>query len=119
VVPDFLDHLRSTFSPDSKISYDRYFEGVKNAPLLVLDDLGKQSTSSWANEKLYQIINHRYNAKLPTVITTNCSTDELGEAIAARLADTKIGTFHRITAGSYYAGRQSQRPASRSPRPRA
>ncbi|GAG12281.1 unnamed protein product, partial [marine sediment metagenome] len=69
VVPDFLDHLRSTFSPESKISYDQLFESVKGTPLLVLDDFGEQTTTPWAQEKLYQVINYRYNARLSTVIT--------------------------------------------------
>jgi len=34
VVPDLLDHLRSTFSPDSKISYDKFSERIKEVPLL-------------------------------------------------------------------------------------
>ena len=63
VVPEFLDHLRSTFSPESKVSYDQLFESVKTAPLLVLDDFGEQSTTPWAKEKLYQVINYRYNAQ--------------------------------------------------------
>jgi len=76
VVPEFLDHLRATFTPESKVSYDRLFESVKKTPLLILDDFGEQSTTPWAQEKLYQVINYRYNALLPTVITTRC-TDHL------------------------------------------
>jgi DNA replication protein DnaC len=101
VVPDLLDHLRSTFSPESPISYDHLFEEVKNAPLLVLDDLGKQSTTPWAEEKLYQIINHRYNYQLPTVVTTNCSLDEIDSPISSRLADPKIGVVWNINAPDY------------------
>jgi DNA replication protein DnaC len=101
VVPDFLDHLRSTFSPDSKVSYDQLFESVKNAPLLVLDDLGAQTTTPWAQEKLYQVINHRYNARLATVITTNCSTEELDDRIASRLVDTNISTLFQIIVPHY------------------
>ena len=113
VVPDFLDHLRSTFSPESKTSYDQFFEGVKNAPLLILDDFGKQSTTPWAQEKLYQVINHRYNARLPTVINTNCSTDEIDSPISSRFVDPKISVFFTITAPDYWAGRPSQ---ERTPR---
>jgi DNA replication protein DnaC len=69
--PDLLDHLRASFSPAVVGSYDERFEQVRNSPLLILDDLGSQSNTDWAQEKLYQIFNHRYNAKLPTVITTN------------------------------------------------
>jgi DNA replication protein DnaC len=101
VVPDLLDHLRSTFSPESPVSYDQLFEEVKNAPLLILDDLGKQSTTPWAEEKLYQIINHRYNYQLPTVFTTNCSLDEISSPISSRFADPKISVVWNITAPDY------------------
>ncbi|MFC2010556.1 ATP-binding protein [Chloroflexota bacterium] len=114
VVPDFLDHLRSSFSPESKVSYDRYFESVKNAPLLVLDDFGKQTTTPWAQEKLYQVINYRYNAQLPTVITTNSATDELDSPILSRFIDPKISLIFNITAPNYPAGYSSSKRSSRS-----
>jgi len=101
VVPDFLDHLRSTFSPDSKISYDQLFEKVKNAPLLILDDFGEQSTTPWAQEKLYQVINHRYNARLATIITSRCALDEVESRISSRLIDPKISLVLNITAPDY------------------
>ena len=105
VVPDFLDHLRSSFNPESKVSYDQVFESVKKSPLLVLDDFGKQTTTPWAQEKLYQVINYRYNARQPTVITTNCSTDEMDTPIASRFVDPKISVLFHITAPDYWAGK--------------
>ena len=105
VVPDFLDHLRSTFSPESKVSYDQLFESVKTAPLLILDDFGEQSTTAWAREKLYQVINYRYNARLATVFTTRYSPQEILEeiesSISSRLVDPKISTPFNITAPDY------------------
>ncbi|MGC9357191.1 MAG: ATP-binding protein, partial [Anaerolineae bacterium] len=53
VVPDLLDHLRATFNPQSAISYDKRFEEVRRTPFLVLDDLGTESATPWAQEKLY------------------------------------------------------------------
>jgi len=53
VVPDLLDHLRATFSPNSSISYDSLFEQVRSTRLLILDDLGTQSATPWAKEKLF------------------------------------------------------------------
>lgn len=85
VVPDLLDHLRATYAPGTDVTYDELFESVRNAPLLVLDDLGTQSASPWAQEKLFQILNHRFNAALPTVITTNHPLTELEERLRARL----------------------------------
>ncbi|MFC1897628.1 ATP-binding protein [Chloroflexota bacterium] len=101
VVPDFLDHLRSTFTPESKVSYDQLFESVKNAPLLVLDDFGEQTTTPWAREKLYQVINYRYNAQLPTVITAHGSLDEIDSPISSRLADPKITVVWNIIVPDY------------------
>ena len=109
VVPDFLDHLRSTFSPESKVSYDQLFESVKNTPLLILDDFGEQSTTPWAQEKLYQVINHRYNAQLPTVITTRCTTDEIDSPISSRFVDPKISMMFNIRVPDYRTDATSSR----------
>ncbi len=121
VVPEFLDHLRSTFSPESKVSYDQLFEKVKKAPLLVMDDFGEQSSTPWAQEKLYQVINYRYNAQLATVITTRYSLQEILEgiesSISSRLVDPKISTPFNIMAPDYRGDlRPSQKRISRGGR---
>ena len=109
VVPEFLDHLRSTFIPESKVSYDQLFEKVKTAPLLILDDFGEQITTPWAQEKLYQVINYRYNARLPTVITARCSLDEIDSPISSRLAHPKISMVWNIIAPDYRTDATSSR----------
>ena len=109
VVPELLDHLRSTFSPESKTSYDQLFESIKTAPLLVLDDFGEQSTTPWAQEKLYQIINYRYNAQLPTVVTTRPSLEEIESRISSRFVDPKISMVFNITAPDYRSDLRSKR----------
>jgi DNA replication protein DnaC len=101
VVPDLLDHLRSTFSPDSKISYDEFSEKLKETPLLILDDFGEQSATPWAQEKLYQLINYRYNARLPMVVTTCLSLDEIETRISSRMVDPRISLVFNITAPDY------------------
>ncbi len=107
VVPEFLDHLRSTFSPESKVSYDQLFERIEKAPLLIMDDFGEQSTTPWAQEKLYQMINHRYNAKLPTVITTRLSLDEIDSPIGSRFIDHHSSTVFTIIAPDYRGDKRS------------
>jgi DNA replication protein DnaC len=101
VVPELLDHLRSTFSLDSKTSYDEFFEKLKETPLLILDDFGEQSATPWAQEKLYQLINYRYNARLPMVVTTFFSLDEIETRISSRMVDPKLSLVFNITAPSY------------------
>jgi DNA replication protein DnaC len=102
--PDLLDHLRATFSPESEVSYDELFERLRNAPVLVLDDLGAQSSSSWAQEKLFQLLNHRYNLRLPTVITTNQRVEEMEPRLRSRLQDINLVTPLRITAPDFRMG---------------
>jgi DNA replication protein DnaC len=96
VVPDLLDHLRATFGPGSDVTYDELFEAVRNVPLLVLDDLGTQSETSWAREKMFQVLNHRFNAELPTVITTNHTLAELDERLRTRLNDREVARVVEI-----------------------
>jgi DNA replication protein DnaC len=116
VVPEFLDHLRSAFSPESSITYDRLFEGVKATPLLVLDDFGEQASTPWAREKLYQVINYRYNACLPTVITTVLTLDEMDARIRSRFIDNKISTLFHITVPDFRGDRPTAKKAIRLPR---
>ncbi len=101
VVPDLMDHLRATFTPGSSISYDRRFEDVRTTPLLILDDLGTQSMSPWVREKLYQLFNYRYNAGLPTVITTADTLDDLDPRIRSRMEDRRMCTIFGIIAPAY------------------
>ncbi|MEJ2746534.1 MAG: ATP-binding protein [Anaerolineae bacterium] len=113
VVPDLLDHLRATFNPSSGLRLDKRFDEVKTAPLLVLDDLGTESATAWAREKLYQLFNYRYNARLPTVITTATPVDELDPRLATRMLDGSRCTFFLIEAPSYRGGVKPKRRRQR------
>lgn len=104
VVADLLDHLRATFGPNSEIQYDDLFEQVRSAPLLILDDLGAHSASNWAQEKLFQILNYRYNAQLPTVITTNQRLDQMDQRMRSRMTDIHLVDRVHIAAPDYRAG---------------
>jgi DNA replication protein DnaC len=90
IVPDLLDHLRSTFGPSSEVEYDERFETIRDVPVLLLDDLGTENTTQWAREKLFQIINHRYNYRMPTVITTNREPKDIDPRIFSRMTDRSL-----------------------------
>jgi DNA replication protein DnaC len=108
VVPDLLDHLRATFSPSSPVRYDQRFDEVRNAPLLILDDLGTQSSTAWAQEKLYQILNHRYNARLPTVVTSNQSLEEIDLRIRSRMLDLDLAILVPVLAPDFRRSGEGQ-----------
>ncbi len=101
VVPDLLDHLRATFAPTSDITYDERFEQVREAELLILDDLGAENATPWVREKLYQIINHRWITQRPTVITTNVPFTQMDPRIVSRLRDQDLCRVIRIEAIDY------------------
>jgi DNA replication protein DnaC len=103
-VPDLLDHLRATFSPSSPATYDERFEEVRTAPVLILDDLGTESSTPWAQEKLFQILNYRYVARLPTVITTNHELEEIQTRLRSRLLDNNTVSKVKILAPDYRRG---------------
>ena len=104
VVPDLLDHLRSTFGPSSEASYDDLFDEVRNTAVLILDDLGVQVASPWTQEKMFQILNDRYNRQLPTVLTTNQRLEDLDQRLRSRLQDHDLVRNIPILATDYRAG---------------
>jgi len=99
-----LDHLRAAFSPQSQISYDKRFDEVRTASLLILDDLGTESATPWAKEKLFQLLNYRYAARLPTVITTSTIIEDIEPRLRTRMLDTNRCRVIAILAPSYRGG---------------
>ncbi len=72
----------------------RYYErAVLNCDLLIIDDLGTEFKSSYTIACLYNIINTRILAKLPTIISTNYSEDELEDKYDQRITSRIIGEY--------------------------
>lgn len=67
-VGDILADIRRSFNSredsDPLASY-------KQTACLVLDDLGKERPTEWAVEQLFSLIDSRYNAGLPLIVTSN------------------------------------------------
>ncbi|HNY26974.1 MAG TPA: ATP-binding protein [Candidatus Sumerlaeota bacterium] len=88
---DLLSDIRSTYGDATEASESDLLEEVNAPDLLVLDDLGAEKTSEWVNDRLYLIVNRRYESGKPVVVTTNLSLDELirkvGERTVSRLCE--------------------------------
>ena len=73
-----------------------------------------------AKEKLYQVINYRYNAQLPTVITTRRSLDEIDDPVGSRFVDPKMSVAFTIIVPDYrgdlHSGKAIPRPRRRKGR---
>ncbi len=107
-VPDLLDYLRLTFDPRTEARFDKRFHEIVNAPYLILDDLRLASATPWAKEKLFQIIDYRYLARLPTVITSSETLDETDKRLATRLMDRRVCRPFALEARSYVKRTQKQ-----------
>ncbi len=131
-VPDLLDELRASYAPDASERFDELFRRLLDVTLLVLDDLGAHHSSPWAEEKLYQLLNHRYLGRMATVVTRNSDPSSGGSAaegvrgrsrgrvrrgtgterasgdleprIRSRLADLQVSTNYEIVAPDYRVG---------------
>ncbi|MBA3470140.1 MAG: ATP-binding protein [Herpetosiphonaceae bacterium] len=99
--PDLLDSFRATFDSDSEITYEQHTNLIRTVDLLVLDDLGTENSTPFAKQTLFQIINHRSNFKLPTVITTNLENSDLDPRLSSRFTDITICEELRITAPDF------------------
>ncbi len=74
-IADMVDKI-SGFSDDKKTDY---MEKIRKCDLLIIDDFGASRTTDYANELLYRIIDTRYRAEKPFIITTNLSPKQLTE----------------------------------------
>ena len=79
---NLLAELRNSYDIDKNISEMEIFKLYENVDLLIIDDLGKEKPSEWGLEKLFTIINSRYENNLPVIITTNYNQKSLMERLS-------------------------------------
>lgn len=75
--------IKKTFNSNST-DESRLINSIANIDFLILDDIGtetlvKNGENTWIQEKIYDVLNKRYNAQKPTIFTSNHSLRELVE----------------------------------------
>lgn len=104
---DILDGLRSRYD---KGDFDTVFSWVRDVGLLVIDDLGRESPTDWAREKLFQLVNWRYQNAKAMVVTTNFhpgsaeAKQRIDGRILSRLMDTPFSKVMILPAADYRRG---------------
>lgn len=93
-----LESIQETYG--SEASSRDACHGYGECDVLVIDDMGKESASSWSVMTLFQIVNMRYESMLPTIVTSQYTLyglakrlsrsgeSETAEAIVSRLGGT-------------------------------
>ncbi len=91
-VPEFLRELKNSIHDQTlqeKVDY------VKRAPVLMLDDIGAESLTSWARDEILgSILHYRMSEQLPTFITSNLDYKQL----EIHLAETSRGEMDVVKA---------------------
>ena len=91
---DLLERIKRTYSKGD-VDEGSVLRIYKTVPLLVIDDIGKEPPTEWAISTVYNIINGRYEAYLPTIVTTNYDTETLIQRMTPR--DTRDNTTAKAT----------------------
>ena len=86
-----LSTLQGTFDKQE------YLDSLNQFKLLVIDDLGIERDTGYAKEQVFNIIDSRYRAGLPMIITTNLTMQKL--ATESELADKRV--YDRILERCY------------------
>ncbi|MFN8093338.1 MAG: ATP-binding protein [Vicinamibacteria bacterium] len=93
---ELIREIKSSYDPETKTTELQVLEPVVEMDVLLLDDLGAWKMTDWMNDTLFYILNSRYMAKRPTIITTNYQDVTREEAIAADSLRRKEFLVERI-----------------------
>jgi DNA replication protein DnaC len=75
---DFFNEIRATFDRETGICASDLIDAARQVDLLILDDIGtEKQESSWVNETMYAVLDHRLNQRKTTMFTSNCTIEEL------------------------------------------
>ncbi|QOS98913.1 ATP-binding protein [Brevibacterium sp. JNUCC-42] len=97
--PEWVDTLRLRYRGDDVVNQSDH---IKHVPLLLLDDLGAGKLSDYAREQTYLLLNHRYNHRLSTVITSNYGLNEL--SMADMLGSRSVSRISKNVEGGELTG---------------
>jgi DNA replication protein DnaC len=90
---ELLDDIRRGFEGATRHLYER----AGRAPLLVLDDLGQEAVTDWVRDRLYTLVNQRWNDLRTLIVTTNFDPDALAGRIGSGTTSRVVGLCrHRI-----------------------
>lgn len=109
---NLLNEVKDTYTMENKTE-SFIMEKYSKVPLLIIDDLGKERPSEWTLEKLFTIINNRYENNLPVVITTNYNRERLRERLASNvnyeIADSIISRLYEMCKGINLIGKDKRK----------
>ena len=86
-VSQLIRAIRSTYNSDSGPTEQDVFDSYSRVPLLVLDEIGVKYASDFEKAAIFEIIDNRYNDRLPTVLISNLALKAIAEVMGERTID--------------------------------
>lgn len=111
-VENLLADLQATFNDKSRaMQYAKIMERCARCDLLILDDMGAEKISEWTVKMMQTLINMRYNAQKPLLMTSNYTAEELMSEFARKdkMQAGRIASRLREMAYFVLAGKKDRR----------
>lgn len=106
---DLLARIKQTYDRSDEATEADIMRIYEEVPLLVIDDIGSEQPTEWGATTIYAIINARYEAYMPVVVTTNYAGDELirrmtpigpsGRPLSSKNAEKTVDRLYEMCAG--------------------
>ncbi|HOO59579.1 MAG TPA: ATP-binding protein [Candidatus Mcinerneyibacteriales bacterium] len=101
-LPQFLNEMRASFREE------RLHE-LAECEFLVVDDLGIETLDEWGRDKVFTLVNTRYQEKLPTIFISDLSPQELVNKLDERI----LSRLHEMARGVRIGGEDRRRKTDR------
>ncbi len=88
--PELLKEIQNSYNPRTEASELSLLAPVLDTEVLVLDELGAQSHSSWVRDTVGYVLNYRYNENKVTILTTNFPDQVEGRDARKGVSDSLI-----------------------------
>jgi len=82
-----LQHVKGSFDREAEYNESEAFKAFIDPHLLVIDEVGATKSSEFEQQTLFNIINGRYEQKIPTIVISNLMPEELVSALGERCVD--------------------------------
>lgn len=86
-LPDLIREIRATWTRDHGKREEAVLDYYGSVELLIIEEIGTGAGSDDERAKIFQVVNRRYEAMLPTVLVSNLDMDALKKEIGERVID--------------------------------
>lgn len=90
---DIFEQVFGQYLMNKKLELEELYKYIYNSELLIIDDLGTETTNTFVCSKLFEVINQRGLTGKSTVISTNLSMKDLQERYSERIMSRIVESY--------------------------